>query len=183
MTARNHTRNYTNLTDAAVRGDAMLEPDEVMSMVRLHKSGWGAKRIAKEFQCARNTVQWYVIRYGQALESPQREKEITVAPAQISTVPRATRERLRLRHSAKAAAPTMTATSALLLVNGAMIETGSFSTPMPYAMQAIAVAQVAPIVYSNETGQEFRSLTGRLFQRFTGRDSEAKPDDVERLWV
>jgi hypothetical protein len=38
-------------------------------------------------------------------------------------------------------------------------------------------------VYSNETGQEFRSLTGRLFQRFTGRDSEAKPDDVERLWV
>ena len=30
--------------------------------------------------------------------------------------------------------------------------------------------------YSNETGQEFRSLTGRLFQRYTGRGSEAKPD-------
>lgn len=43
-----------------VRGDAMLEPDEVMSMVRLHKSGWGAKRIAKEFQCARNTVRRYL---------------------------------------------------------------------------------------------------------------------------
>lgn len=38
----------------------MLEPDEVMSMVRLHKSGWGAKRIAKEFQCARNTVRRYL---------------------------------------------------------------------------------------------------------------------------
>lgn len=43
-----------------MRGDAMLEPDEVMSMVRLHKSGWGAKRIAKEFQCARNTVRRYL---------------------------------------------------------------------------------------------------------------------------
>lgn len=38
----------------------MLEPDEVMSMVRLHKSGWGAKRIAKEFKCARNTVRRYL---------------------------------------------------------------------------------------------------------------------------
>jgi hypothetical protein len=37
--------------------------------------------------------------------------------------------------------------------------------------------------YSNETGQEFRSLTGRLFQRYTGRVSEAKPDSAERPWV
>jgi adenosyl cobinamide kinase/adenosyl cobinamide phosphate guanylyltransferase len=37
-------------------------------------------------------------------------------------------------------------------------------------------------VYSNETGREFRSLTGRLFQRFTGRGSGAKPVIVERLW-
>ena len=38
-------------------------------------------------------------------------------------------------------------------------------------------------VYSNETGRGFRSLTRRLFQRFTGRYSEANPDSVERLWV
>jgi hypothetical protein len=37
--------------------------------------------------------------------------------------------------------------------------------------------------YSNETGQEFRSLTGRSFQRYTGRVSEAKPDGAERPWV
>ena len=38
--------------------------------------------------------------------------------------------------------------------------------------------------YSNETGQEFRSLTGRLFQRYTGRGSEAKPDgrNVSGSW-
>ncbi|MBW9091702.1 hypothetical protein JNB91_28325 [Rhizobium wenxiniae] len=40
------------------------------------------------------------------------------------------------------------------------------------------------IAYSNETGQEFRSLTGRLFQRYTGRGSEAKPDgrNVSGSW-
>ena len=41
-----------------------------------------------------------------------------------------------------------------------------------------------PSAYSNETGQEFRSLTGRLFQRYTGRGSEAKPDgrNVSGSW-
>ncbi|PYE40485.1 putative Zn-dependent protease DUF2268, partial [Rhizobium sp. PP-F2F-G20b] len=37
-------------------------------------------------------------------------------------------------------------------------------------------ALVSEGVYSNETGRGFRSLTGRLFQRFTGRYSEANPD-------
>ncbi len=32
------------------------------------------------------------------------------------------------------------------------------------------------VAYSNETGQEFRSLTGRSFQHYTGRVCEAKPD-------
>ncbi len=45
------------------------------------------------------------------------------------------------------------------------------------------VAYSPILVYSNETGQEFRSLTGRLFQRFTGRVSGAKPDGAERPWV
>lgn len=50
-------------------------------------------------------------------------------------------------------APTRTATRALLLVNGAMIETGSFRTPMPYAMQAMAIVQVAPIAAAKSTGR------------------------------
>jgi len=43
-----------------MHGDAMLQAEEVMAMVRLHKCGWGAKRIAKEFGCARNTVRRYL---------------------------------------------------------------------------------------------------------------------------
>ena len=38
----------------------MLPPDEVSAMVRLHGLGWGAKRLAKEFGCARNTVRRYL---------------------------------------------------------------------------------------------------------------------------
>ncbi len=43
-----------------VRGEEMLPPDEVSAMVRLHGLGWGAKRLAKEFGCARNTVRRYL---------------------------------------------------------------------------------------------------------------------------
>ncbi len=43
-----------------MQGEAMLQAEEVLSMVRLHKCGWGAKRIAKEFGCARNTVRRYL---------------------------------------------------------------------------------------------------------------------------
>lgn len=44
----------------AVQGEEMLQPDEVAAMVRLHELGWGAKRLAKEFGCARNTVRRYL---------------------------------------------------------------------------------------------------------------------------
>lgn len=44
----------------SVRGEEMLQPDEVAAMVRLHELGWGAKRLSKEFGCARNTVRRYL---------------------------------------------------------------------------------------------------------------------------
>jgi transposase len=43
-----------------VRGDEMLQAEEVAAMLRLHGLGWGAKRLAKEFGCARNTVRRYL---------------------------------------------------------------------------------------------------------------------------
>lgn len=52
----------------------MLQPDEVAAMVRLHELGWGAKRLSKEFGCARNTVRRY-LRAGGAVPfaKPQRK--------------------------------------------------------------------------------------------------------------
>jgi transposase len=38
----------------------MLQAEEVAAMLRLHGLGWGAKRLAKEFGCARNTVRRYL---------------------------------------------------------------------------------------------------------------------------
>nr|WP_244505182.1 IS21 family transposase [Pelagibacterium luteolum] len=38
----------------------MRSGEEVSAMVRLHELGWGAKRIAQEFGCARNTVRRYL---------------------------------------------------------------------------------------------------------------------------
>ncbi|TIY10598.1 MAG: IS21 family transposase, partial [Mesorhizobium sp.] len=38
----------------------MFQPEEVAAMLRLHELGWGAKRLAKEFGCARNTVRRYL---------------------------------------------------------------------------------------------------------------------------
>ena len=43
-----------------MRGDEMLQAEEVAAMLRLHGLGWGAKRLAKEFGCARNTVRRYL---------------------------------------------------------------------------------------------------------------------------
>ncbi|MDT3376944.1 IS21 family transposase [Labrys neptuniae] len=45
---------------SVVQGDVMLPPDEVAAIVRLHELGWGAKRLSKEFGCARNTVRRYL---------------------------------------------------------------------------------------------------------------------------
>ena len=44
----------------AVQGEEMLQPNEVAAMLRLHELGWGAKRLSKEFGCARNTVRRYL---------------------------------------------------------------------------------------------------------------------------
>ena len=52
--------SVTPALSMAMQGEAMLQAEEVMSMVRLHQCGWGAKRIAKEFGCARNTVRRYL---------------------------------------------------------------------------------------------------------------------------
>jgi transposase len=43
-----------------MHGEAMLQAEEVVTMLRLHERGWGAKRIAQEFGCARNTVRRYL---------------------------------------------------------------------------------------------------------------------------
>ena len=42
-----------------VRGEEMLQA-EVAAMMRLHALGCGAKRLSKEFGCARNTVRRYL---------------------------------------------------------------------------------------------------------------------------
>ncbi|MBM6584463.1 IS21 family transposase [Microvirga sp. BT689] len=49
-----------------VRGDEMLQAEEVAAMLRLHGLGWGAKRLAREFGCARNTVRRYLRQGGAA---------------------------------------------------------------------------------------------------------------------
>jgi transposase len=43
-----------------VRVEEMRSGEEVSAMVRLHEVGWGSKRIAQEFGCARNTVRRYI---------------------------------------------------------------------------------------------------------------------------
>lgn len=43
-----------------MQGGTMLGNEEVAAMMRLHESGWGAKRLSREFGCARNTVRRYL---------------------------------------------------------------------------------------------------------------------------
>ena len=38
------------------RGEGMREPDEVAAMMRLHRLGWGVRRIASELGCSHMTV-------------------------------------------------------------------------------------------------------------------------------
>ena len=42
------------------RREVMLEPDEVAAMMRLHRLGWGSRRLAQQFGCSRTTVKRYV---------------------------------------------------------------------------------------------------------------------------
>ena len=52
----------------------MLQGEEVAAMVRLHELGWGAKRLSKEFGCARNTVRRYLRAGGAApFRKPERK--------------------------------------------------------------------------------------------------------------
>jgi hypothetical protein len=39
--------------DAVSRSEAMVEPEEVGVMLRLHRLGWGTKRIANALACSR----------------------------------------------------------------------------------------------------------------------------------
>lgn len=42
------------------RREAMLAPDEVSAILRLHELGWGSKRIVRELGISRNTVKNYL---------------------------------------------------------------------------------------------------------------------------
>lgn len=56
----------------------MQTPEEVQAMLKLASLGWGAKRIAKEMGCSRNTVRRYVRQGGwQPYQSPQRTGRLT----------------------------------------------------------------------------------------------------------
>lgn len=57
MTTINSEMPALSLT---MRGEAMLQAEEVTAMQRLHELGWGAKRLAREFGCSRNTVRRYI---------------------------------------------------------------------------------------------------------------------------
>ena len=56
MTGTNEISLRTNAREVA----KMEKPDDVAAMLRLHAAGWGAKRIAAELGCARNTVRRYL---------------------------------------------------------------------------------------------------------------------------
>ncbi|MCX7342283.1 MAG: IS21 family transposase [Hyphomicrobiales bacterium] len=58
----------------AMRGEEMLQAEEVTTMLRLHELGWGSKRLATEFGCARNTVRRYMREGGAvAFRKPARK--------------------------------------------------------------------------------------------------------------
>jgi transposase len=55
------------------RREVMLEPDEVAAMTRLHRLGWGTRRLAQQFGCSRTTVKRYVAAGGwRAFATPRR---------------------------------------------------------------------------------------------------------------
>jgi transposase len=57
---------------------AMQTPEDVQAMLKLASLGWGAKRIAAELGCSRNTVRRYLRQGGwQPYESPPRSSRLT----------------------------------------------------------------------------------------------------------
>lgn len=61
----------------AVRREVMRTPDDVSVMLRLHRLGWGLKRIASELGCSRNTVRRYLSQGGwHRCRSPRRAGQL-----------------------------------------------------------------------------------------------------------
>ena len=57
---------------------AMQTPEDVQAMLKLASMGWGAKRIASEMGCSRNTVRRYVRQGGwQPYQAPQRPGKLS----------------------------------------------------------------------------------------------------------
>ena len=50
--------------------ESLRTPDDVAVILRLHQLGWGAKRIAREVGCAKNTVKRYLAQGGWAPTKP-----------------------------------------------------------------------------------------------------------------
>lgn len=60
-----------------VGGQAMQTPEDVQAMLKLASLGWGAKRIAAELGCSRNTVRGYLRRGGwQPYSAPKRASKL-----------------------------------------------------------------------------------------------------------
>jgi DNA-directed RNA polymerase specialized sigma24 family protein len=58
---------------SGLRRDEMKAPDEVSAMIRLKELGWGAKRIAAEPGCSKNTVRrWLAQGAWRPCTSPSR---------------------------------------------------------------------------------------------------------------
>ena len=59
------------------RRQEMREPEEVVTMLRLHRLGWGSKRIAAQLGCSRNTVKRYLRMGGwRASRMPARPRQL-----------------------------------------------------------------------------------------------------------
>jgi len=59
------------------RRQEMREPEEVVAMLRLHRLGWGSKRIAAQLGCSRNTVKRYLRMGGwRASRMPTRPQQL-----------------------------------------------------------------------------------------------------------
>ena len=57
---------------------AMQTPEDVQAMLKLASLGWGAKRIAAELGCSRNTVRRYVRQGGwQPYQAPLRPSKLS----------------------------------------------------------------------------------------------------------
>lgn len=60
-----------------LRGEEMLEPDEVAAMLRLKEQGWGTRRIAAELGVSRNTVRSYIKAGGWTVyKQPERRRKL-----------------------------------------------------------------------------------------------------------